>query len=111
MCVEWFYTCVCVCVCVCNFFVSPTFKLLLDGLTVKAYLVIFDVKLLRKLTEGGAHDFSLLPRRLHWPSDSNQLSDLQAAELLLGLSQLLQLSDWVEASLSPITGLCPSWRL
>ncbi|TNN77870.1 hypothetical protein EYF80_011927 [Liparis tanakae] len=46
-----------------------------------------------ELTEGGGHDFSLLPRRLHWSSDSEQLSDLQTEAALLGLSQLLQFSD------------------
>lgn len=54
------------------------------------------------LTVGGGHDFSLLPRRLHRPSDPEQLPNLQAAAAVLGLSQLLQLSDRVEASLSPI---------
>lgn len=62
------------------------------------------------LTVGAGHDFSLLSRRLHRSSDSDQLSDLQAAATLLGLSQLLQLSDWVEASLSPITVLSPCER-
>lgn len=43
----------------------------------------------RPLTEGGGHDFSLLPRRLHRPPHPEQLSDLQAAAAPLGLSQLL----------------------
>lgn len=62
------------------------------------------------LTVGGGHDFSLLSRRLHRSSDSEQLSNLQAAATLLGLSQFLQLSDWVEASLSPITVLSRRYR-
>lgn len=62
------------------------------------------------LTEGGGHNFSLLPRRLHRSSDSEQLSNLQVAAAVLSLSQLLQLSDWVEASLSPSTVLSPCWR-
>lgn len=62
------------------------------------------------LTEGGGHDFSLLPRRLHRSSDSEQLSDLQVAAALLGPAQFLQFSDWIEASSSPITVLSPRWR-
>lgn len=65
------------------------------------------------LTVGGSLNFPLLPRRLHWSSDSEQLSDLQAAAFLLGLSQFLQLSHWVEASLSPIAAfsLHYTWQI
>lgn len=62
------------------------------------------------LTVGGGHDLSLLPRRLHLSSDSEQLSNLQAAAALLSLSQLLQLSEWVKAFLNPSTVIPPCWK-
>lgn len=61
------------------------------------------------LTEGGGHDLPLLPWCLHRASDSEQLSDLQAAAALLGLSQLHQFSNWVKASMSPVTLFSPCW--
>lgn len=65
----------------------------------------------RRLTVGGGHDFSLLPRRFHRSSHSEQLADLQPAVLLVGFSEFLQLSGGVEAPISPITKLYTCWWL
>lgn len=62
------------------------------------------------LTEGWSSDLSLLPWCLNHSSHSEQLSNLQSAAALLCLSQLLQLSKWVESYDSCFTAPFPCYQ-
>lgn len=75
-------------------------------INVSRFYVVVEVK--RTLTVGSSHDFSLLPRRLDGSPNAEQLSDLQSAAILLGLSEFFKLGDRIEPCMSRVTVPRPS---